>query len=363
MRVLNIIQRSQLRGAEIFACQLSLELQKLGHAADVLILFGGPPAVLPFPLNFYHLNAVERKQWYDFKAYKRLADFIKNGKYDIVQANAGDTLKYSALSKTFFGWKAKLVFRNANKMSDFINSIPKKIIYKRLTAKLDYVASVSELCNSDFRNTFRFPAAKVATLPIGVNLPKQTEFASLETAGIAGDGPFILHVGGFVSEKNHKGLLRIFSSVLKNFPAAKLLLAGEGKLMAETKSLAAQLKLEKAVMFLGRRTDIPLLMHRANLLVLPSLIEGLPGVILEAFAAKLPVVAYNVGGISEVVFNNQTGYLIDKGNEAGFADAVSKILHQKPVAVTEAALELVVSKYSIRKVAANFLHAYQKLLT
>jgi hypothetical protein len=62
------------------------------------------------------LEANEKKRWWDFKHYAKLANIIKKGQYDLVQANAGDTLKYASLSKKIFGWKAKLVFRNANKI-------------------------------------------------------------------------------------------------------------------------------------------------------------------------------------------------------------------------------------------------------
>ena len=128
MKILQIIQRSQLRGAEIFACQLSEALQNMGHQVDVLILFGKKSDVFHFPLSFFYLEANEEKRWLDFKGYKKLNQFIKKGNYDIVQANAGDTLKYATLSKKIFGWNNHLVFRNANKIGDFLNTIPKKLI-------------------------------------------------------------------------------------------------------------------------------------------------------------------------------------------------------------------------------------------
>lgn len=358
MKVLQIVQRPQLRGAEIFACQLSAELNRLGHITDILFLFGDASQQLPFDLHFMYLGATEKKRWFDFKAYRKLSGIIKKGGYDIVQANAGDTLKYASLSKKIYRWKTPLVFRNANKISDFITSRSKKLLNRWLISEVDYVASVSELCRKDFIKTFNFPLQRTATLPVGVNVTSQNRYLSYKEMGIDGSGPFILHVGSFVKEKNHKRLLYIFCNVVKDFPQAKLLLAGEGKLMGEIKQLASSLAVNDAVVFLGRRDDIRILMHNADVLVLPSLIEGLPGVILEAFAERLPVVAYDTGGISEVLQPGKTGWLIKKGDEVSFTEAVKDCLRNKPVKMISNAFLMVESGYAVKQIADAFLQSY-----
>ena len=82
LKILQIIQRSQLRGAELFACQLSEELQKHGHQVDVLVLFGKESDIFKFDLPFFYLEAYEKKRWWDFRSYKKLSLFIKKGKYE-----------------------------------------------------------------------------------------------------------------------------------------------------------------------------------------------------------------------------------------------------------------------------------------
>ncbi|NBR15544.1 MAG: hypothetical protein EBU01_13360, partial [Crocinitomicaceae bacterium] len=84
LKILQIIQRNQLRGAELFACQLSEELQKQGHQVDVLVLFGKRTDIFKFELPFYYLEANEQKRWWDFINYKKLSVLINNGNYDIV---------------------------------------------------------------------------------------------------------------------------------------------------------------------------------------------------------------------------------------------------------------------------------------
>ena len=87
MRVLQLIQKPQLRGAEIFACQLSKEFADQGTHVDVVYLFENGNFALQFDLNFIPLHASQRSRLWDLKAYKRLSKIIQEGGYDIVQAN------------------------------------------------------------------------------------------------------------------------------------------------------------------------------------------------------------------------------------------------------------------------------------
>jgi glycosyltransferase involved in cell wall biosynthesis len=362
MKILQVIQKPQFRGAEIFACQLSMELIKLGHEVDVLFLFGTEDEQLPYPLHFIHLKGNIKKRFWDFKAYRKLNSIIVEGQYDLVQANAADTLKYTVLSKYIYNWKSKLVYRNANKISDFLTNIIKSFVNKLLMKMVDFVASVSKECMQDFISNYPSFQNRIECLPIGVSLQQPTPYQSLSAIDIEGEGPFLLHVASFVPEKNHEGLLRIFFNLLKEYPTAKLLLIGEGKLKPTIENLAFEMKIDSNIHFLGKRNDVSKIMSCCDLFVLPSLIEGLPGVILEAFINKLPVVAYDVGGIKEVLTNQETGWLIDKNEENRFFEAIKKCLIIDNDIIKNNAYELVLKNYSNEAIAHKFFKFYEKYL-
>jgi L-malate glycosyltransferase len=367
VKILQIIQRPQFRGAEIFACQLAEQLQLLGHTVHVIFLFGQSHP-FEFDIPFHFLQADENKRWHNFSAYKRLSKFINEHKFDLVQANAGDTLKYAALAKKIYGFKAKLVFRNANKLSDFIRTPIQKWLNQQLVYQLQGVASVSELCKADFEKTFHTRHLHITYLPIGVS-PQAKPYHNWKQANlpfVEGDNVFV-HVGSFVPEKNHVALLRIFGQIALHIPNIKLLLIGTGKTEKAVKAFVNQsldIKPDN-VFFAGNRTDVQQILPLCKALLLPSLIEGLPAVILEAMLAKVTVIANNVGGISEVIKHGDTGYLTTPNDEPFFTECCLKVLQSQNGSnsiIVDNAFTLVTNTFSNITVASKFEQFYHKIL-
>jgi len=360
LKVLQIIQKPQLRGAEIFACQLSVELVKLGHSVDVLFLFGPKNTALDYPLNFKPLNANIKKRFWDFKAYKKLADLINAGFYDIVQANAGDTLKYAALSKRLYNWKAQLVFRNANKMSAFIQSKPHLWLNQFFLSQMDYAISVSENCRQDLIQIF--PRAKEisATGTIGT-----FDFHHLQAVKRSFENKVWINVGSFVKEKNHGFLLDIFAEYLKEDQANELWLIGDGKLRTELEEQAKNLGIQQNVKFLGYQKNAVEYIKAADIMLVPSKIEGLPGVILEALSCGVPVIASNVGGIPEVVHNEENGYVIKEFDRAEYISKIKKVLNDEALRekMSKNAKKLIKEKFLMSQIAKHFETLCKEILT
>jgi glycosyltransferase involved in cell wall biosynthesis len=117
-----------------------------------------------------------------------------------------------------------------------------------------------------------------------------------------GAGDFAwLSAGRLTEAKDHVGLLRSFAKLRIEFPGARLLIAGDGELQAAVRAEIGRLGLDDTVRMLGLRRDLPDLMRAADGLVLSSVWEGLPNVVLEALAEGLPVVATRVGGVPEIL--------------------------------------------------------------
>jgi glycosyltransferase involved in cell wall biosynthesis len=125
--------------------------------------------------------------------------------------------------------------------------------------------------------------------------------------------------------KNHAGFLRIAAEIHRRMPETEFLLVGDGPLRPELERQAAALGLGERAIFLGDRRDIPAVLASIDVAVLTSDSESLSNVIIEAMAASLPAVAYNVGGNAELV-NEQRGALVAAGDEHEFAIAILRLL-------------------------------------
>jgi glycosyltransferase involved in cell wall biosynthesis len=360
VRIIQLVQKPQLRGAEIFAAQLSSQLTAFKQEVIMVCLQPGRSA-LPFEGEIIHLDRPGSSRLWDWEGWGKLAKIVKEFDPDIIQANAGDTLKYAVMSKLFFRWNAPIIYRNANKVSDFIDSFPKKVFNKFLVNRVDHVVSVSELCRQDLIKLYAFHATHTTTIPIGLNLSPVNRHLASDLTAVFSSGKVMVHVASFVPEKNHVGLLRIVKRLLDSGQNIKLILIGDGKLRNAVEEQIRQLKLDNHVFTLGYRTDVMTIVDSAHVFVLPSLIEGLPGVILEAMYCKTPVVTYNVGGISEVVRNGETGWLVPPGDEDGFIRAVGAVLNTDVTSIVNNAHELVVREFDNKVIAERFLEVYKML--
>ena len=355
MKVLHIIQRRQLRGAEIFACQLSNHLVKDGHEIRIVSLMEGD-ALLPFSGEVKSLGRPVSKRFLDWKGLKMLRDEIENFQPDVVQANAGDTLKFSVLSRLFFTWKAPIVFRNASTVSLYVKSPYVRQFNSLLLRMVARVISVSEHSMEDFVQVYPHVKDKIEVIPIGINF--------VEVASKPVTTPYLLHVGGFTFEKNHEGLIRIAKQVLLKHSDLELWLVGDGSLRSRIEALVNESGLRDRIRFLGFREDVLSIMKSAKALLLPSIIEGMPGVILEAQYCETPVVAYDVGGIREVVKSGATGWLIEKGAEAQFAQAIDEAIGstESGSKIIAQAKTQVLGKFGNSEIARRFIAAYQKVV-
>jgi starch synthase (maltosyl-transferring) len=166
---------------------------------------------------------------------------------------------------------------------------------------------------------------RLVVIPNGIDVQRidQSQPANRESLGLPADGHVALFVGRFVPQKGLDVLLDAAREVSARIASWRLVLVGDG---ADREACLTRIQadplLRERVTWLGRRGDIPSLLKGADLLVLPSLWEGMPNVVLEAMAARRAVVATSVEGSVELVEPGRTGWLVPPGDSASLAEAL-----------------------------------------
>ena len=178
------------------------------------------------------------------------------------------------------------------------------------------------------------------------------------------DGPAVL-VARLSPEKDIETLLRAVALVVRQDPAFRLEIAGDGPCMSSLRQTSAALGLNERVRFLGEVRDVPSLLARAGLFVLSSLTEGISLTLLEAMASGLPVVATSVGGNAEVVADGETGFLVPPQNPSALAEALLRLRRDPDACVClgAAGRRRVEVKFHIRPMVAEYERLYPSVNT
>lgn len=207
----------------------------------------------------------------------------------------------------------------------------------------------------------RLPRAKLVVIPNGIDLEKYPAPRRFDAAalGIPPDRRLIACVGRLHVQKGLEWLLSTAALWLGQLPHTDLLLVGYGPLRKRLELLAEQSGLGQRIHFLDLRADVGEILAACRLLVLPSRWEGMPNVLLEAMASRLPVVATDVEGVCELLGDQAERQTVAYGDTTGFAQKVQALLDNPNLAaaVGMANRERVERQFSIERM----VRAYETL--
>ena len=179
------------------------------------------------------------------------------------------------------------------------------------------------------------------------------------------DGKAILigTVGRLVPVKGHAVLLEALRILRRSHPNATLLFVGDGPLRGHLEAETKRLGLDQSVIFSGHQAQSYDFINMMDIFVLPSLHEGIPMVLLEAFALKRPVIASRVGGIPEVVSHGHSGILVSPANAEELASGIGDMIENpaKAAAFGEAGRSQVECEFSASMMANRTAAMYRSL--
>ncbi len=211
------------------------------------------------------------------------------------------------------------------------------------------------------------PAKLIEVIPSGVDFAPFREAADRDflrrELRFRPDDFLVGIVAQLEDHKGHRYLIEAARIIKKETPRVKLIVVGSGSLEMELTRQVQDLGVEDLVFFLGFRDDVPRLLASLDLFVMSSHLEGLGSSIMDAMAAKLPVVATRAGGIPEVVIHRETGLLVPPRSPAALAEAVLKLYHDRSLAAAlgERGFRVVHEKFSAEAMAERIIGVYERI--
>lgn len=180
-----------------------------------------------------------------------------------------------------------------------------------------------------------------------------------------GSGPILLTVARLTEQKGHRFLIEALPALLAEWPSLVCLFVGEGECRESLRELARKNGVEQSCRFVGSRDDLVDWYAAADVVVLPSLSEGFPFVLLEALAMSCPVVATAVNGVPEIIEEGTTGVLVPPRNARALETAIRNVLRDPAWAarMATAGQKIVATRLTAAKMVQDTVAVFEEALT
>ena len=196
----------------------------------------------------------------------------------------------------------------------------------------DIAIAVSDAVKQFMIKGRSIPEERIRVIRNGINIDKfahvnnKGENDFLARYGIPKEALKIGTITRLREEKGNEFFMKAAALVLKKYPNSFFVIVGEGPLRNKLQELAGRLNIQDRVILTGFIEDIIPVLHSLDIVVIPSLREGFGIALIEAMAAKKPIVATNVGGLAEIAKDNITALLVRPGDENSLAGKIHRLL-------------------------------------
>ncbi len=362
-RILYVVHSLPIAGTELLVYQLALANKKKYEVA-ICCLDGKGPLAKYLEAEKIPVFEMLRQPGRDWGIVKRMSHLIDTFSPDIIHAHQYTPFFYSALAKSR---RAKLVFTEHGRHYPDVVGIKRKIFNQWAQFRAHSITAVCEFSKQRIHTKEWIWARKTDVIYNGVSVkPVQTLQSEKlrKELNISKKSTVIGFVGRLHSIKNPELLFNAFSTLVSKFPKLHLLYIGDGELREKLEKQVKKKKLNKKVTFVGSKYPVDPYYVTMDLLVLPSESEGASVTLLEAMAAKVPVIASNVGGNAEFVENKVTGRIFRSTDKKHLIRLISKFLN-KPEKYNQYAINAykdVKEKYNQDKMFKEYRELYEELV-
>jgi len=309
---------------------------------------------------------VDVKGRFDISALREIRQILGEHSVSIVHSHDFKSDLYSLLASHHLK-----ISRVATAHGSTRDSLLKKVYLfcdeRILYGFLDRIIAVSE----DVRNLLvraRVPSEKIAVIQNGLDsdllMSEPDCKGTRQPLPTSKENTVFAVIGRLYPDKGHRFFLQAFSNVQKRNPQIQALFVGEGPFREQIEKQIRELGLEDRVFLCGERSDMKWVYEHIDYIVIPSLREGLPYVLLEAMGSGIPVVATSVGDIPLLIDDAESGYLVPPGNIEMLCQRMEDLLnrHEEAALMAKKAKDVVREKFSAERMARHTEEVYQALV-
>jgi len=308
-------------GAEKVFINDANALAEAGLDVRMVLLYGGPeksPWMSRLRLSPEQVTFLNATNIYDARAYSKLRALLKSLAAPVLFSTLHDATFVARLVALSLPG-LRLVTREANTVEK--KTWRHKFADALTNGRTNVMLAVSEEVKASLVSYQPHHANRIKILYNGVDVPNKA-------IRIPHEGISILTVGSLTPKKAHSVLLDAFAPLAKQHSVIRLRVIGAGALHNDLEKQAQELGIKERVAFLGNLpfSKVQEEYRATDIFVLPSDQEGCPNVLLEAMSFGIPSVATNVGAVSEIMKDGESGLIVPRRDPARLAEAITKLL-------------------------------------
>jgi glycosyltransferase involved in cell wall biosynthesis len=372
MRILELILTLEQGGAQSLLLEKSIALQSQGYFILIVAFHDGAmrPAFEAAGIPVTMIRPKRYPVWLLplfflelFRIHRELIALIKQHKIDIIQSHLLSLYDFllpslpSLKARVWTFHNTKFEIRRYDRFG--LKTLVYRWLYPRSAKKIEGIIAVSQGVKEAIEAEFGFEEVTVIknAIPIEKYRISADRSAFCQVEKLPFDAKIILTIGRLSEQKGHRYLINAFAKLQKIHPNSYLFIVGEGELEAELKAQASP-----NTRFLGLRRDIPELLSYADILVFPSLWEGLSQALLEAMAAGKAIVATKLPSTEQLIRDGENGKLVMPHDADALFMAMNELLEESLAQkMGENAYQTVRQAYDISRLAQNYMSFYQSL--
>lgn len=368
LRIVHVITSLGRGGAEAHLTGLIRRQAELGHQVTCVQLRGPDDWGQQVRDAGAEVADLQMRRYGDLRALGRLRARLAGTRPDVVHAHLQPAEIHAALARKAAPEAAYVVSRH--NLDPFHRGPLPVVMEAWSTRRADEVIGISHAVAARvLRHAPGYPEARVTAIPYGIDLSPYPGNAGTirrekrAELGLSPDAQVVGLVSRLIATKRADVLVEVLARLRAGRPNLVLVVAGDGPEMAGVKALARTRGVAEAVKLLGARRDVPALMQAFDLFAFPSVSEGFGLVLLEAMAARTPVVATGIAPMTDLVEDEVTGLTAPAGDVDAFAAAVERLLDDPDLArrLGEAG-RLQAEAHSIERMAERTEEVYRRAL-